>query len=336
MNQLTNLDLSFNRIAILNNVSTTLVLLYLDSYVSIPNPMLPKSIGIDELYSKKMSLNNSSYLCILTDNINKYPFDILPSRSKNTLNSHFSKYSKAQKDNVLFVTIDMWLPYKDVALRHFKNAKIAVDPFHVVKTLTHAFSKIRVSIQNNVDYNSDTYYLLKQWHFLLDKTDINLDNEPKYNKHFRRKLNYRSIYNMLLEISDKLTLAYKLKYTYQLFNQIATSDNCEAWFDRIIYEFSISGISEYNDFTQMLCNWREEIINSFLRPYDDRKLSNAISENINSKIRAYLGLVRGTSNFIRFRKRVLLALNDKVFYSISDRLVSNKAIGKPRGNYIKK
>jgi Transposase and inactivated derivatives len=336
MKHLANLDLTFKRIAQLTNVSDTTVQLYLDSYVSLPKPSLPENIGIDELYSKKMSTNNSSYLCILVDNINRYPFEILCSRSKRYLDSHFSSYPKAEKARVKYVTIDMWLPYKDIALKHFPNCKVAVDPFHVVENICKAFTKIRVSIMNQVPYGSDAYYLLKTWHKLLDSDKFVLDNEPKYNSHFNRKLNYRSLYNMLLDISDRLKEAYQLKCAYQLFNERANIHNCEAWLDQLIKTFTDSDIVEYYDCTKTIINWRQEIINSFERPYNERKQSNALSENINSQIRAYLGLIRGSSNFNRFKKRILLATNKKVFYAISDRLESEKRKGYSRGKYTKK
>ncbi len=336
MKQLANLDLTFDRIAQLNNVSTTTVQLYLDSYVSLAKPSLPISMGIDEFHSKKMSLNDSAYLCILVDNIKRYPFDILPSRSKRYLDSHFSKYSKQEKDNVLFITIDMWQPYKDIALKHFKKAIIAVDPFHVVKNISKAFTDIRINIMRQMPIDSDAYYLLKKWHKLLDSYNLNLDNEAKYNSRFRRKLNYRQLYEMSLDISDKLRQAHRLKTAYHLFNERATSETCEGWLDSLIKNFSESNISEYRECTQMLINWKSEIINSFKRPYDDRKLSNALAENINSQLEAYLGLVRGTTNFVRFKKRVLLAMNKKVFYAISDRLESNKITHHKRGTYNKK
>ena len=134
MKRLGKLDLSFKRIAEDNHISVTTVQLYLDSYVFIPTPTLPENLGIDELHSN-MAYHDSAYLCVLIDNENRYPIDILNSRSKHALNNHFSQYSKEQRDHVKFVTIDMWEPYKDVALRQFKNCNVAVDPFHVVKNL---------------------------------------------------------------------------------------------------------------------------------------------------------------------------------------------------------
>lgn len=119
----------------------------------------------------------------------------------------------------------MWEPYKDVALRQFKQCKVAVDPFHVIKNLSFAFSKIRISIMNQSIYNSDAYYLLKRWHYLLDKKDVKLDDEPSYNHHFQRKLNKRELQEMIFSISDKLLDAYNFKVAYQFFNDTATYEN---------------------------------------------------------------------------------------------------------------
>ncbi len=323
MEQLGNLDLSFSRIANLNHISINTVQLYLDSYVSIPQPFLPESLAIDELHSK-MSASDSAYLCVLIDNEKRYPIDILNSRSKHNLNRYFDKYPKTQRDKVKFISIDMWQPYKDVALRQFKNCKIAVDPFHVVKNLCDSFSRVRITIMNQCPYGSDAYYLLKKFHFLLEKSNLNLDNEPKYNQHFKRKLSYRQLKEMLLEVNEKLFDAYHLKSIYQFFNDSATTDNCEAWLNKLIISFQSSYISEYRDFTNLLVNWKPEIINSFLRPYGDRKLSNALAESINARLRTYISVANGFHNFIRFRKRVLLALNPKITYSISSVIKSDK------------
>ena len=63
----------------------------------------------------------------------------------------------------------MWQPYKDIALKYFKNAAIAVVPFYVVKHLTESFSRIRLNILYQVEYGSDSYYLLKTWKDLVEK-----------------------------------------------------------------------------------------------------------------------------------------------------------------------
>lgn len=80
---------------------------------------------------------------------------------------------------------------------------------------------------------------------------------------------------------------------------------------------------------------KTEILNSFRRPYENRKLSNAYSENINGKLRTYITVSRGLGNFKRFRCRTLFALNPRIYFAISDNLKTNKRIGRKRGPYNK-
>ena len=94
-----------------------------------------------------------------------------------------------------------------------------------------------------------------------------------------------------------------------------------------------SGIREYDEFITTLKNWKTEILNSFKRPFDDRKLSNALSENINGQLRTYISISKGISNFTRFRKRSIFALNPKMYYSITGKLSTDKREGKLRGSY---
>ncbi len=135
---------------------------------------------------------------------------------------------------------------------------------------------------------------------------------------------------MIFSISDKLLDAYNLKTAYQFFNDTASYENAGPWLESLIYKFQNSGIVEYDEFTRMLINWKPEIINSFQRPHNDRKQSNALAENINSHLRAYISLVRGSQNFTRFRKRVLYALNSKIHYAISNRITSDKQNKNPK------
>lgn len=140
---------------------------------------------------------------------------------------------------------------------------------------------------------------------------------------------------MILNINENLCLGYRLKEMYLHFNREATSDNCEQWFNRIYEAFVGSQIREFDSFIITLSNWKREILNSFKRPYDGHKLSNALSENINGQLQTYITVSKGISNFTRFRKRVIFALNPKVYYSITDRLRSDKREGKSRGPYNK-
>ena len=141
---------------------------------------------------------------------------------------------------------------------------------------------------------------------------------------------------MILDISAALALGYRIKEMYQRFNNEATYENAEEWLDHIIETITYSEIPQFEKFLNLLNHWKPEIINSLLRPYEDRKLSNALSENINGQIGTLIKISKGLANFTRFRKRALYGLNDKIFYALTEHLKSDKREGKPRGPYNKK
>lgn len=99
--------------------------------------------------------------------------------------------------------------------------------------------------------------------------------------------------------------------------------------------FLTAQLPVYSEFIEILTAWRTEIINSFCRPYEDRRQSNSLAEYINSRLRILISVSNGLSNFERFRARAIYALNKFVCYSISSHLTSNKRQGKPRGKYSK-
>lgn len=333
MKHLGNLNYTLNMISEELNISTTQLCKYLDSYVVIPPRKLPESLGIDEIYNKYLSRKNSSYLCILVDNVNRSIFDILDSRSKEHLSLYFSRYPREERLNVRYVTIDMWTAYRDVVHTYLPNAIVAVDPFHVIWHLSKAFDRLRLDIMNQCEYGSNAYYLLKKWNWLLVKDNLILDNERVYNHRFKTKLNHRDIMKMIFDTFPVLSYAYDLKEEYRYFNSSCNYIEACNRFDSIYLKFKNSGIGQFDEFTTILSNWKEEILNSFKRPFDDRKLSNAFSENINHRIRTYLTVSNGVTNFSRFRKRVMYALSPDIFYSLKSTLHSDKRIGKRRGKY---
>ena len=122
---------------------------------------------------------------------------------------------------------------------------------------------------------------------------------------------------------------------------IKTSDQLhlrvpEAMFETVHKAFEESDLPCYEEFVKTIKNWRTEIINSFERPYENRKQSNALCESFNQKLRILINVSYGFANFDRFRARALYCLNDAVFYSITSNLKrTNKREGRKRGPYKK-
>lgn len=336
MGKLRNLNYTLDMISKELNISTTQLNNYMDSFITIPKRPLPECLGIDEIHSKALAQKSSPYLCILVDNEKRCVFDILDSRAKYSLARHFSDIPREERLRVKYITIDMWEPYRDLAEAYFPNATVAVDPFHVIEHLVKDFDRLRISLMKRCDYQSNGYYLLKNWSWILVKADVFLDNTRVYNHRFGTELNRRDMRDIIFSSFPVLHTAYQLKELYRKFNQITDYDEACRLFPRIKKFFFDSGINEYNEFSGLLERWQNEILNSFIRPYDDnRRLSNAFTENLNGKVRTYIDVSRGIKNFDRFRKRVIYALNPDISYALTTNLHSEKYRGNTRGPYSK-
>lgn len=335
MNYLGNLNYTLTMISAELNISATMVNNYLDSYIVIPKIELPEWLGIDEYHNPNIAYKNSAYICVMTDGKTNTLNDVLGSRSKIQLGNYLSAFPKEEREKVKYVTCDIWRPYILSAYQYLPNCIVAIDPFHYCKHLCDDFDALRIKIMKRQEYGSNSYYLLKHWHFLFETDNINLDNPKKFNRRFNQMLNYRDIFNIMAKQFPELYEAYLLKEEFRRMVKTATYDEAKAKYDDLAERFRDSGIAEYREFVDILYTWKKEILNSFLRPYGNHKLSNAATENINGKINTYINVSHGISNFTRFRKRVLFALNPKVRYSITKNLKSDKYDSKPRGPYNK-
>ena len=157
--------------------------------------------------------------------------------------------------------------------------------------------------------DSIEYYLLKHWKNLLLKRDIDLDNKPKYNKRLNRYINFRQLQELTLKIHPDLQCGYALKELYIEANASYSYSDAKEKLDDIIDGFKASEIEEYNEFIIMYDNWREEIINSFIR-YEGRRLNSGVAESINSQIRTVLYVSKGIKNSARRRKRIMHVINN--------------------------
>ncbi|MCI5773132.1 MAG: transposase [Erysipelotrichaceae bacterium] len=111
-------------------------------------------------YKKNNDFDNSKYFCII--NSNRPSLIITPTRKKAFLLNYLeSTYSKAERDHVIFICIDMYKPYKDIIMLRFKNATICADNFHVIKTQNDFANLVRMRILCLYDASSIEYYLSK-------------------------------------------------------------------------------------------------------------------------------------------------------------------------------
>lgn len=108
-------SITFTLVANILSISTQSVIRTFDKYCKIAHITLPEVICIDEVYTKNSDHYNSKYSCVFYDFYNNTLIDITPSRKKAFLLNYLeNKYSLQERNNVNFVCIDMYEPYKDI------------------------------------------------------------------------------------------------------------------------------------------------------------------------------------------------------------------------------
>lgn len=319
---------TFESVARASHLTRQTVIEIFDKYVDYTVPELPNILSFDEKHiNKKMS--DGSYLFIMVDFIKIKIYDIVYSRRKNVLEKYFSKIPLEQRNKVKYITMDMWETYKDLAIKYFRNAKIAVDSFHVTKAVNNALDTIRKIVMQKynektkeIDDNSNFYYVLKKFKFIL----LSNFEEIKFSKRFNKKLNMwitkDSIRQYMFDIDDRIKNAYSLAMAYREFNQSSSYNNCANELDELIDKFYDSNLDQFIELAKTLSTWKEYIINSFItidealtKPTKKdetpkpRRLSSGSIEGLNSILEKLNVNGNGYSNFHRFRKRALYVIN---------------------------
>ncbi|MED4884687.1 transposase, partial [Bacillus smithii] len=79
------------------------------------------------------------YQCIIGDPVNRRVYDIIPNRNLSTLKEYFRTLPR---EKIQMVVMDMWQPYKTLALKSFDKPILVVDRFHYVRHNVWALERV--------------------------------------------------------------------------------------------------------------------------------------------------------------------------------------------------
>ena len=81
--------------------------------------------------------------------------DSLLEISGTTVIRYFHQFSLEERRQVKFFCCDMRGGFVSVAKKNFPNAKICIDPFHVIQRLNDMVDQVRIRCQNQFQNNGD-------------------------------------------------------------------------------------------------------------------------------------------------------------------------------------
>ena len=223
-------NLTFSECAKKNHISATSVAYIFDSHVDIKRKQLPAFLCIDEVYASVS--RKSKYICVLLDYRNREPVDVLESRWKMTLEKYFLNIPREERDSVKVFCSDMYEPYRIVKKSLLPKAIHIVDRFHVAQDFNRLISKYRIKLMNRYPKDSNEYYLLKKFNYLLfqsDESRLDPNAKRQFNRKLNRYCNYYELRDLLLKTDPELERVVNMKDRLYLFYDchIISEDNTE-------------------------------------------------------------------------------------------------------------
>ena len=120
---------------------------------------------------------------------------------------------------------------------------------------------------------------------------------------------------MACNVDPSIKEAYLLKDNFLKDIRKTTQFDSEIKITFYINSFKSSSLPEFNKLASLFENWKQPIINSFIRDYNNKRYSNGVIEGMNSRIKTIKKVSYGYSNFFHFRNRIMYIVNDKTYIS---------------------
>ena len=126
---------------------------------------MPQWLGIDEIHIIKPR-------CVITNIEQQTIVDMLDNRNKATVTRYLS--NRKDRDQVRYVAMDMWRPYRQAVETMIPDATVIIDKFHVVRMANESLERARKAIRSDLTAQQrrglmrDRFVLLKRRHELTD------------------------------------------------------------------------------------------------------------------------------------------------------------------------
>ncbi len=242
-------------------------------------PRCPVVLGIDEHFFTR----RRGYATTFCDLKNHKVYDVVLGRSEASLEAYLNRLEG--KDAVRVVCMDLATVYRSLVRKHFPNALIVADRFHVIRLINHHFLACWRDIDPTGSRNRGLLSLMRRHGHRLrpEQADRLLD-------YFSRHPALEAIYR------------FKQRLCALLLRKKLTRGHCARLIPRLlraIHDLRQSGLAQLVVLGETLFTWRAEIASMwrFSR-------NNGITEGFHTKMELINRQAYGFRNFNNYRMRV--------------------------------
>ncbi len=242
-----------------------------------------KYIGIDE----KSFLKGHSYICVLNDLTRGRVLDVSEGRTyESTKNLIEKTFNKEQRKKINAVSIDMWKAFMKAIKEVLPESEITHDKFHISGYLNKSVDTVRKS--EHKSYMKDGNEILKGSKFLWLTSPQNMKESTK------------KAFQSLCNSELKVTRAWNIKELFRHFWDYTNEELARKFFKKWYFKATHSKLKPVIKVAKMLKAHFEGIIT-----YLKYRITNAVSEGLNSKIQHIKASARGFRNFQNYRISIL-------------------------------
>lgn len=248
-------------------------------------PPAPKAMSVDEVAWKK----GHSYVTNVVDIDERAVIWNHRDRSKSVLDTFYQSLTTKEREAIEAVACDGASGFLSSTRQHAPNALIVLDHFHVKSYLNDALNEVRKAELNKARKDEEQKELTGLLHCKQRFILMRIKPSRKKTQVLKRLATLNEpVYKAML-LKDQFAAIYELKTRKEAQNAL------KIW----IGEALRSGLPAFGDLARKLFRKRHYILNYFLR-----RISAAISEGINNKIKRLKRMAYGYKDIEYFLLKV--------------------------------
>jgi transposase len=245
---------------------------------------VPEYLGIDE----KSFAKRHRYETLVCDLINGTVECVLEDRSQDSLEGYYGQFSKEELKGIKAIAMDMWDPYIAATKDLIADAetKIVFDRFHVTKQVTDALDKVRRQEHKHLMANGQDWLKGTKHLWLMNEEKIPDWRKPAFDEIRKMKL--------------KTGRAWAIKESLRHFWDYRYPKNAEKYFKRWYFWATHSRLKPMIKAAKTLKRHFTNILTYF-----KHRITNSVTEGLNSKIQTVKQMACGFRNREHYRKAIL-------------------------------
>ena len=243
------------------------------------SPVCPQVLGIDEHFFTR----RVGYATTFCDLKKHKVYDVVQGRSEASLESYMNRLEG--KDLVKVVCIDLAVGYRSLVKKHFPQARIVADRFHVIRMVNQHFLACWKELDPVRSKNRSLVSLMRR-----HRHNLKPEQHEKLSTYLKEQPAMEVVYR------------FKQKLCYLLLEKGLNQNKCRELAPRLlrmIAELREQKLEQMVQLGNTLHNWREEIATMwrFTR-------NNGITEGFHTKMEVLQRQAYGFRNFNNYRLRV--------------------------------